>query len=256
MRLPSGKRLGQSGYELALAVFFTFFIHAAVVAAALFLSVMAIPKKVIPPVYQVKLVGLPQELVPALLPTTPVEPAPAPPQPEPVKKIAPPSPKPGKPAVKPIKAAPNKNAMPELSSQKPKPAAIQPTSVETTDAQPPAKAAAEKAAPSSGGGAENVAVTTPQQDFKFPYYLVSVRNKIGQNWRPPPDAKDAKARVIFTINRSGWVGDVNLDSEYTSGTFGFQQAAIRAIRASNPFPRLPEEFSKQSLQFTVDLMAE
>jgi len=252
MRLPSGKRLGQSGYELALAVFFAFFIHAAVVVAALFLSFMAIPKKVFPPVYQVKLVGLPQELAP--LPTTPVEPAPAPPPQEETKKTAPPSPKAGKPAAKPITA--DKNALPELSLQKPKPAAVPPTSAEATDAQPSAKASADKAASTSGGGTENVAVTTPQQDFKFPYYLVSVRSKIGQNWRPPPDAKDAKARVIFTINRSGWVGDVNLDPEYTSGTFGFQQAAIRAIRASSPFPRLPEEFLKPSLQFTVDLMAE
>jgi outer membrane biosynthesis protein TonB len=255
MRLPSGKRLGQSGYELALAVFFTFFIHAAVVAAALFLSVMTIPKKVIPPVYQVKLVGLPQDMAPAPLPTTPVMPAPAPPPPEPKKKSAPSSPKAGKKAAKPALAAPNKNALPELST-KPKPATEQAPPAEPTDVQTPAKASDEKAPPSSGSGTENVAVTTPQQDFKFPYYLVSVRNKIGQNWRPPPDAKDAKARVIFTINRSGWVGDVNLDAEYTKGTFGFQQAAIRAIRASNPFPRLPDEFSKQTLQFTVDLMAE
>ena len=256
MRLPSGKRLGQSGYELALAVFFTFFIHAAVVTFALVVSFAAIPKKLIPPVYQVKLVGLPEEPAPAPLPTAPVEPAPAPPQPEPVKKPAPPSPKHGKPAVKQMKAAPKKNALPELSAQKPKPAAPEPPVADTMNAQPAAKASAEKAAPVSGGGAENIAVTTPQQEFKAPYYLVQVRNKIGQNWRPPPDAKDAKARVIFSINRSGWLGDVNLDPAYTSGTFGFQQAAIRAIRASNPFPRLPEEYLKQSLQFTVDLMAE
>jgi protein TonB len=261
MRLPSGKRLGQSGYELALAVFFTFFIHAAVAAAALFLSLTAIPKKVFLPVYQVKLVGLPQELAPTPLPASPAAPAPAPPQPEPMKKPAPPAPKAGKPAARQRqgKSALNKNALPELSSQKPKPAEVQPTPAETTDArpQPPSKASAEKAAPSLGG-AENVAVTTPQMDSKFAYYLGIVRNKIGQNWNPPPDAKDAKARVIFTINRSGWVGDINLDTdpEHTSGTFGFKQAAIRAIRASNPFPRLPEDFSKQTLEFTVDLMAE
>ena len=62
--------------------------------------------------------------------------------------------------------------------------------------------------------------------------------------------------MIFSINRSGWVGEVNLDSEHSTGTFGFKQAAIRAIRAANPFPRLPEEFSKQTLEFSVDLMAE
>ena len=34
----------------------------------------------------------------------------------------------------------------------------------------------------------------------------------------------------------------------------FQQAAVRAIRSSNPFPPLPDEFAKQSLEFSVDLM--
>lgn len=257
MRLPSGKRLGQSGYELALAVFFTFFIHAAIVAFALFFSFTAIPKKIIPPVYQVKLVGLPQDLVPAPLPAEPAEPppSPSPPPPEPVKKPAPPSPKSGKPAAKLKPATQNKNAIPELSAKKTKPTAEQAPPAEATESPASAKPSDEKTAPSSGG-AENVAVTTPQLDSKFSYYLVLVRNKIGQNWRPPPDATDAKARVIFTINRSGWVVDVNLDSEHTKGTFGFQQAAIRAIRASNAFPRLPDDFPKQSLQFTVDLMAE
>jgi outer membrane biosynthesis protein TonB len=47
---------------------------------------------------------------------------------------------------------------------------------------------------------------------------------------------------------------VNLDTKNSSGTFGFQQAAVRAIRSSNPFPPLPEEFAKQSLEFSVDLM--
>jgi outer membrane biosynthesis protein TonB len=258
MRLPSGKRLGQSGYELALAVFFTFFIHAAVAAAALFLSLTAIPKKVLLPVYQVKLVGLPREPAPAPLPSSPVAPAAIPPPPEAMKKTASPLPKAGKPTARQRQATSvlNKNALPELSSQKPKPAAPPTAEAPETPPQPPTKPSAEKAAPSSGGGAETVAVTTPQQEFKAPYYLVLVRNKIGQNWRPPPDATDAKARVIFTINRSGWVVDVNLDPQHTSGTFGFQQAAIRAIRASNPFPRLPEDFSKQTLEFTVDLMAE
>jgi TonB family protein len=101
-----------------------------------------------------------------------------------------------------------------------------------------------------------VAVTASQQDFKFGWYLALVREKIAQNWRPPPDTKDAKAKVLFTVNRSGWVDDVNLDADHSSGTFGFKQAAIRAIRSSNPFPPLPEEFSKLSVEFSVDLMAE
>ena len=94
-----------------------------------------------------------------------------------------------------------------------------------------------------------------QSDFKFGYYLERVRSKIGQNWNPPPDAPEARVRVIFSVNRSGWIGEVRLDEKESTATFQFRQAAIRAIHASNPFPQLPEEFSKQKLDFSVDLTA-
>ena len=82
-----------------------------------------------------------------------------------------------------------------------------------------------------------------------------VRDKIGQNWNPPPDARDARVRVVFSVNRSGWVGEVKLVEKESSGTFQFQRAAVRAIHASNPLPPLPEEFPQQTLEFSVDLMA-
>jgi hypothetical protein len=82
------------------------------------------------------------------------------------------------------------------------------------------------------------------------------RAEIKQNWNPPPDSKDAKARVIFKINRSGWVITVRLDDDHSYGSFTFKQAAYRAISASNPFPSLPEEFFQPSLEFTVDLIPE
>jgi TonB family protein len=139
-----------------------------------------------------------------------------------------------------------KSVMPEFSQQKqkPKPEEIKPS--ETSEGQPQ----------KSTAKTESVAVTTPQEEFKYSWYLTRVRDKIGQNWRPPPDAKDAKARVVFAINRSGWVLGVNIDTEHSSGATMFMQAAIRAIQSSNPFPPLPEEFGKQSLEFSVDLMAE
>ncbi len=97
---------------------------------------------------------------------------------------------------------------------------------------------------------------TPSQDFKYSWYIDTVAEKIKQNWNPPPDGKDAKARVIFKINRSGWVMTVRLDDEHSYGSFTFKQAAYRAISASNPFPSLPDEFFQPSLEFTVDLIPE
>jgi len=257
MRLFSGKRLGQSGFELALAVFFSFTLHVLIALAATFLYLSGPPKSILPPYYQVKLVDQPMEVSPAPQAETP--PA-APAAPAPVvkpKTVKAPAKSTKKAAPRHPKSASKKAAVPELSAQKPKSSVEQPKTAEPAVVQPPAAAEGPAGAPpSTSKSAEGVAVTTPQQDFKFSWYLVLVRDKIGQNWRPPPDARDAKARVVFAINRSGWVGNVDLDADHSSGTFGFKQAAIRAIRASNPFPPLPEEFSKKTLEFSVDLMAE
>ncbi len=248
MKLFTGKRVGQSGRELTEAVFFSFFLHLLVLLAAVFLYLNVTPRTYVPPFYEVKLVGLLAE--PSALPQTPSGGA-APALPKQEAKRA--ALKGKKAAHKERKAPAKKGALPELAGRKQKTIIPEETKPAETPQQSTSAPAGE-AAP--GGKGETVAVSTPQQDFKFGWYLAAVRDKIGQNWRPPPDAKDAKARVVFSINRSGWVGDVNLDAENSLGTFGFKQAAIRAIRSSNPFPPLPEDFSKQSLLFSVDLMEE
>ncbi len=243
MKLASGKRIGQSGHELSAAVLFSFFIHVIFLFFAVFFYLKVTPRSFAPPFYDVKLVGLAGE--PALSPLTPATTPPVEPPQE--KK---PEPKAKKAAPRASAAEAKKSGMPELAKGKTKLAA---PAEEERPAEAPAGKAAE-ATPSSGG--ENVNVITPPQSGVDDVYIGRVRYKIGQYWRPPPDAPDAKARVLFSINRSGWVEEVNLDSDHSKGNFGFQQAAIRAIRASNPFPPLPDEFPKQTLEFSVDLTAE
>lgn len=260
MKLPSGKRFGKSEHELALAVFVSFFLHAAVVFVALFLHFSVFPKTVLPPVYQVKLVGQPKELVatPAppkneLLPASEV----APPKKEVMPPAAKPAPTPKKAAVELKKSASKKEALPGPGNLKQKPAPLAQTKENETvpKESPTAPSPPTAGSPAAGKQSEGVAVTS-QQDFKYAWYLVNVSEKIRQNWNPPPDMKDAKARVIFKVNRSGWVIAVQLDDEHSSGSFTFKQAAVRAIHASNPFPPLPDEFFKQSLEFSVDLIPE
>ena len=262
MKLPSGKRFGQSEHELALAVFFSFFLHAAVVFVALFLHFSVFPKTVIPPAYQVKLVGLPKELVSAPAAAPPkneLVPAPAAPIPkkEAMLAAAKPSPMPKKAAVELKKSVPKKDALPGLGQLKQKPAPLEQTKAKETvpKESPTAPAPSGAGSPAAGKQSEGVAVTS-QQDFKYAWYLDNVREKIRQNWNPPLDMKDAKATVIFKVNRSGWVIAVQLDDAHSNGSFPFKQAAVRAIHASNPFPPLPEEFFKQSLEFSVDLIPE
>jgi outer membrane biosynthesis protein TonB len=261
MKLPSGKRFGKSEHELALAVFVSFFLHAAVVFVALFLHFSVFPKTALPPVYQVKLVGPPKDLAASPAAEPPKnELVPAPAAPIPKKEIMPAAAKPAqipkKAAVELKKSASKKEAQPGPGNLKQKPSSLAHTkAIETVPQESPTVPAPSAGSPAAVKQSEGVAVTS-QQDFKYAWYLVSVSEKIRQNWSPPPDSKDAKARVIFKVNRSGWVIAVLLDDEHSGGSFSFKQAAVRAIHASNPFPPLPDEFFKQSLEFSVDLIPE
>jgi TonB family protein len=231
MRMHAGKKIGQSGNELILAVFFSFFLHAALIAIALFLYMAVTPKINVPPFYQVKLVGLPAESPPA--PAEETQKAESKPQ-----QLA------KKSASKPTKAALPKAAMPELLQQKPKT-----TKPETAqEEQEPVSSAPVKA----GGKSEGVAVSAGSEDFKFPPYLVIIRDKIERHWNPPPGTvQGAKAKIQFTVLRSGRVGEVKLQD--SSGNFYFDQAAVRAILQSSPFPPMPEEFYKDYALFSVDM---
>jgi TonB family protein len=244
MKLPSGKRFGQSGQQLTTAVLFSSILHAILFLTILFFHFAVWPRVSIQPFYAVKLVGLPPD---AAAPAPSVPTPAAPPVQKPAERPAPAKPKAPKKAGRAPKAA-GRDALPDLaakSGKKSEAGQERPQEAETT--QP---------ATAGTGQSDSVSpVVAQQSDFKFGWYLERVRSKIGQNWNPPPDARDARVRVVFSVNRSGWVGEVNLIDKESSGTFQFQRAAIRAIRASNPFPPLPEEFSRQTLEFSVDLMA-
>ncbi len=267
MKLSTGKRIGQSGQELLTATVFSFVLHVCTVAAVALFYISSVPRFHAPPSYSVKLVGLPSE-APAANAGPPASPAPTPPPANPpVQHTVKPAPKPKPAPVKQHKApAPvPKNAMPELGKAKPKPEkteAAKPVQPSSPEPPAPAQQAAGKPGPAgSTGTASGTKVSgvglpstgSSQQDFKFSWYLALVRDKISQNWRASPDAPDARVRVIFTVNRSGWVGDVNVVEDQTKCTYGFKLSAIRAIRSSNPFPSLPDDFAKQTLEFSVDL---
>lgn len=239
MKLSSGKRIGQSGHELATAAVFSFALHIlAFGAAVLFYTVT--PKFHAPPYYNVKLVDLPAGVADS---QPPAGAAPEPAKPE-QKKPA----KEKKSKERKTSAKGKKNGIPELAKSRTKP--------EKRDVEDvPEESSAKQQTGQAGGATEGVAVAATQEFSKFAWYLERIRNKISQNWNPPPDSKDAKVRVIFSINRSGWVGAVTLVEDESIGTFGFKQAGVRAVRSCNPFPALPDEFPKQSAEISVDLIA-
>ncbi len=253
MRLHYGQKIGQSGYELVIAVFFSFFLHAAILVLALFFIMTVKPMVYVPPFYSVRLVRLPAELSVPLAPA----PAAAPPalKPETVPRTEKPESKVEKSAPKQTKAAPTKSSMPAFLPQKSK--AVHQAPVESEAEAPkqavaPATPAVPAAAAGEGRG-EGVAVSTASGDFKFPPYLDVLRDKIEQNWNPPPGVKGTKARVQFRVLRTGRVfGDVKI--EESSGNGYFDMAAKRAILSSSPFPPMPEDFYKEYAEFSVDLM--
>jgi hypothetical protein len=278
MKLSTGKRIGQSGQELLTASVFSLVLHACAVAAAALLYISSAPKAYLPPFYSVKLVGLPSEGPGSGGAPQAATPAPAAPATPPVQQPAKPAPAPKRPAAKQHRApaALPKSGMPELSKTKSKPEKHQP--------EPPVEQPREQAAsaPSSAGKAgtvpgtgsaagtgsgtgtgtgtgvmgQGVAVATAsQQDPKLSSYIDVVRYRIAQNWRPSPDAPDARVRVIFRVNRSGWVdaAATKVDEAQSKCTYPFKLAGVRAIQSSNPFPPLPDDFPKQTLEFSVDL---
>ena len=264
MRLYAAKKIGQSDDELVLSVFFSFFLHAAIVALALILYSVSAPKVYIPPFYDVKLVGPPAEVAsaPAAAPAPPVtkaEPAPAEKKPQPKVKIA---------APKPVIKALNKGVIPELAPQKKK--TVKNEEAKTASEQvKPATAQQAKPAPKETASAPNVSPAAPAaSDAKtvgvgpvspasgnskqLASYSQTIHDNIERNWNPPPGVKGLQVKVRFRVLRSGRVfGDVNI--EEPSGNAYFDIAAKRAILSSSPFPPMPEEFYKQYEEFSVHL---
>jgi len=246
MRLFTGRRVGQSDRELAAAVSFSLFLHLIGFFAAIYLSYHMSARVTVPLFYRVNLVNLPAD-VPLTAPAAPAA-VPASKAPEPKPKSPPAKAK--QPAVRAVpKAEPaSKPSIPELGGEKHTPEKAVQTPAPSPSAAP--------AAPAGGAAGKKeavaVSVATGGTAFPFPPYVAIVRDMVERNWNPPPGAKGLKARVSFKVLRSGRVGDVKLDE--ASGNFYFDQAAMRAILASSPFPQLPESFFKDDENFSVDLM--
>jgi TonB family protein len=78
-------------------------------------------------------------------------------------------------------------------------------------------------------------------DFRFAYYLASLRNKIGSRW-VPPQGVDARSRpvkttVYFRVHRDGKITQASIET--SSGYAFFDQTAMRALLAATPLPPLP-----------------
>ncbi len=87
-------------------------------------------------------------------------------------------------------------------------------------------------------------LTVDVEHFPFLYYLAALRNKVSGNWNPPSSSA-ARTVVFFRVYRDGSLADSYLETP--SGNVVFDQAALRAVVVSEPFPPLPEEFDGTNL---------
>jgi len=91
---------------------------------------------------------------------------------------------------------------------------------------------------------------------RFPYgwYLSVIQGKVSSNWDQPSArllAEDSlTASVSFTIRRDGSVHGIQVSR--SSGRSTVDQSAARAVRDSAPFPPLPDDYMRDTLEVTID----
>jgi colicin import membrane protein len=90
-------------------------------------------------------------------------------------------------------------------------------------------------------------------------YRAEVMAKVTGNWsypaalNGPKNKNDCEAIVVVTANSDGTISDVEL--KHSSGNPIFDESVLKAIKRSEPLPRLPEGYTQQSeeIEFTFNL---
>lgn len=73
-------------------------------------------------------------------------------------------------------------------------------------------------------------------DFKYPWYLTNVQNKIQRYWNPPTENKNLKVIVSFTIYSDGTISKPKISK--SSGDATLDNLALRAVLLAAPFGKL------------------
>jgi len=126
-------------------------------------------------------------------------------------------------------------------------------------AQQPQQSAARPAGSSdsaSGAGTGRTSISVSR--FPYAWYTSIIQGKISSNWKQPSDRlvdEDAlTARVSFRISRNGSVDAITV--RRSSGMTAVDQSATKAVRASAPFPPLPDDYRENTLDVTIDFTVE
>ncbi len=179
--------------------------------------------------------------VPVPIPDVPkkvVDPKVEPDVPDPLQKVEEFKPKPPEPKVE-EPPPPVKKKEPE-----PPPPEVEPEKVGAVEPEVIPKKAPER--PTLG---DDVMIEIEGPPFEYAYYLKQLRRKISSKWAPPPNSllpgTETKAKVYFRVQRGGRIVDARVESG--SGSFLFDQAALRALEKASPLPPLPAKYEHEWL---------
>jgi TonB family protein len=173
------------------------------------------------------------------------------PNPRPIERTLPPPP-----PVTPPVTAPVTPAAPARLPEPPRlPVPPAPPTAPAASPAPPAAVASRPGAEPQRPGRPNAPtdaasrVSVDASDFPFTYYLRQLHAKVSEQWRRPPlvSSEQSSTVIYFEITREGQMrGEPRI--KQSSGNELYDQAALRAVVGSTPFPPLPREFPGQYLQ--------
>lgn len=101
-----------------------------------------------------------------------------------------------------------------------------------------------------------VEVFGDKMGVNFSRYRAALRNNVQTQWcKLIPEQRDLKKREItieFAVNHDGHVNNIQFTK--SSGDLLFDQAALNAITASEPFEHLPPEFKGDSIELRMHFL--
>ena len=108
----------------------------------------------------------------------------------------------------------------------------------------------------AGQGGAGKTVQASFTNFPYPWYITQVRNALWNSWQKtkPKNSRGLSTLVSFNIDKNGAVFEVQI--EKSSKDDAYDYAAMSAVKNSDPYPPLPDDYGKEILTVTVEFKQE
>jgi TonB family protein len=230
--------------------------HVLLLLAAIFLP--GLLPRATPPRWDPVMIGSLVELPAGGSPPPPAAAAsPAPTQPTPAPREATPPPPPPKPKPKPKPAPAKKPVATKAPTPAPTPQAASPEPLPATTAAETGSGAGVSGSPATATGAGDagtgIGLSAGGGSFPHAYYLSLIKNKLQANYsvpvHPGGEIGVLAVRITFRLGRNGTLSQVAV--EIPSPYPPLDDAALRAVYSSSPFPSLPPAYTADTLDMAV-----